>query len=130
MSNSLEDFTTAIPRLFLAGGTDVGAPQHALGSPPTRGVWVVTGIDVYPGIQPNNGDFQLLGNSLHWPVANAIVYQVQQSQNFPGPFSWRGKLPMWHGDFGLTASSSVPGSWLVWGYETLDFWLDWYQDQQ
>lgn len=124
MTETLADFETAIPRVFFAGGVNIGQDFVANSSPGQQRAWVVQGIDAYPGIQPNNGDLQVIASSDSWPIASAIIFQVQQSANFPGPFYWRGALPFLHGNFTFRVSSTVQFAFVVWGVSTYDFTFD------
>jgi hypothetical protein len=119
------DFSIAVPKLFLYGGVGVGSSVSATSSPPVGMAWVITGIDAYPNVQPNNGSFDVLAQSDNNGTGQFTLYQVQQSQNFPGPFAWRGQVALFHGSFSLRASATVPFTFTVWGYETYNFLEDW-----
>lgn len=65
--------------------------------------WLILGVDMYPNSQPNNGivtaGIQLAGNT-------QTIFQVAQSTNFPGPWSWRGIIPF-HGTGTTTALDNL-----------------------
>lgn len=85
---------------------------------------MIQGLDVYAGTQPDNGDFQIFLGSIGWPVAGGLFYRVQQSANFPGPYFWRGNVPIFHGNNSIQAGSTVPFDFVIWGTETLDYTVD------
>lgn len=85
---------------------------------PTGMVFLIEGMDAYPSVQPNNGDLQV--TSSQWPAA---LFLVQQSQNFPGPFFWRGRIPIFTLDQ-IFVSASVAFGVTIWGSWVPDFTID------
>lgn len=81
-------------------------------------------MDFYPTIQPNNGDLQVFASSVNWPIASPVIYAVQQSANFPGPFFWRGQLPFFFGNNTFEVEATVGFNFTVWGVTTYDFTAD------
>jgi hypothetical protein len=118
------DLSAAMPQVMWTGTVNSGQPAIAENVPPTDFVWIVLGIDVYAGVQPNNGDFSLTATGSGPGGGSYTIYQIQQSQNFPGPFAWRGIHPIFPGWANLTASSSVEFAFVVWGLVTPNYTLD------
>jgi hypothetical protein len=87
-------------------------------------VYLIEGIDLYPTIQPNNGDCVVTIDAAAQLGGPFTAYAVQQSQNFPGPFHWRGALPI-HDQTGyIMVSGSVPFTFSIWGRRLPDFTQD------
>lgn len=111
------------PRWFWSIATNVEGFQNGPG-PVGPITWLVRGIDLYPGIQPNNGAISV-GLSLAG-AGTQTIFEVQQSANFPGPFSWRGLIPFF--GTGLTfpldtffLENNVPVTASVWGLQVPAF---------
>lgn len=117
------DFSLARPKAFWAGGVDASTNFLANTFPGQGRCWLIQGIDAYPNVQPNNGDFvvQVEGVGI---VGQHTLFQVQQSANFPGPFFWRGCVPMFFGNNLLEVTATVSFDFFIWGTETVDFTLD------
>lgn len=113
------DFTQIYPATVLNGITDSGSSLGPWTPPDAEFGFLLLGIDAYPQTQPNNGDF-IAEMSLGFSVTY-IVFQVQQSANFPGPFSWRGCIPMYHNAMELSIGSSVGFASNAWGF-FLPYW--------
>jgi hypothetical protein len=73
------------------------------------------GLDAYPTVQPNNGDFVFEATGSGPGGGTTVLYQVQQSQNFPGPFSWRGMVPIYPGYASLDVTATVGFNFIIWG---------------
>lgn len=71
--------------------------------------FLIQGIDVYATVQPNNGSFNLTFLS-----TGATILLIQQSANFPGPYYWRGNVPL-PALQSLFATATVPFVYSIWG---------------
>lgn len=116
----------ARPKVFWVGQVPSGT-GFLSGPGPVGGTsWLILGIDLYAGEQPNNGDMQI---SQQVSGGANTIFLVQQSQNFPGPFMWRGLYPfIGTGTTSpldlLEASGSVPFGFSVWGLSLPTFDAD------
>jgi hypothetical protein len=71
--------------------------------------FLIQGIDVYANVQPNNGSF-----SLTYLSSGTTILLIQQSANFPGPYYWRGNVPL-PALQSLLATGTVPFVFSIWG---------------
>lgn len=106
------------PAIVIARPVGGGSSFGPVSVVPTGIALLVEGMDAYPAIQPNNGDL-VVQNS----TSGAVLWQVQQSQNFPGPFAWRGTLPLFTLDE-IFVSASVGFNFVMWGTFVPDFTVD------
>lgn len=113
----------AVPHTFWAG-SNTGTLQN-LQLPANSGqVRLVLGIDVYATNQPANGEISLVYmDHLYFP-SGYVVLQLQQSQNFPGPFYWRGLFPVYDTAGLLQWNGFVPFSFVMWGVRVPDWQVD------
>lgn len=117
------DVELATPALFISGSVIAGDNSHVLNPPPSGLIFLIQGIDAYPEVQPNNGDFvvtYLFGGG----TGQATLFQVQQSANFPGPFEWRGQIPFYAGSGQINITSTVPFAFTIWGLSVPNFISD------
>lgn len=110
------------PKRLAAGTSDLGSPANPIAWTSAGLIFLLLGIDAYGTTQPNNGTFQVF---LELPGNGSIVlYQVQQSANFPGPFFWRGLIPLYPNEQELQVSSTVGFEFSLWGAIVPDFTVD------
>lgn len=118
-----ETVTNAVPATFWAGNVTSGTATLTL-SQNTGRVRLVMGIDIFCENQPANGSITLLyQDHAHVPSSFAVI-QVQQSQNFPGPFYWRGLFPVYDTAALLQWEASVPFSYVIWGCHVPNWEID------
>lgn len=79
---------------------------------------LVEGLDAYGVVQPNNGDL-VVQNA----ATGVVLWQIQQSQNFPGPFYWRGVMPLFQSDQ-ILVTATVGFNFVLWGTFVPDFTID------
>jgi len=112
----------AVPRIMLHGLVTAGVTLDA-GQPVNAGYgFVLIGMDAYPTQQPNNGDLIVTAGSTGPGIQAPIIWQIQQSQNFPGPFAWRGLLPIYDNPGVFAVTSTVPFNFQAWGVQ-LPRWI-------
>lgn len=106
------------PAIILSHGAGPGSSFGPTSLVPAGMGFLIWGIDAYPVVQPNNGD--LVVSDTQWP---SPLFQVQQSQNFPGPFYWRGQIPIFPLD-AISVNASVGFNVTIWGAWVPDFTID------
>lgn len=106
------------PAILLARAVGPGSSFGPVGVVPPGMAFLINGIDGYPTVQPNNGNLIVENTNV-----SAVLFQVQQSANFPGPFAWRGEIPLFTLDE-LFVSASVGFNVLIWGAWVPDFTVD------
>lgn len=112
-------FDQLTPVIFLAGDLTSSTTLGPYTGTGPGYLFAVTGMDAYPGVQPNNGDLQVVDS-----ISGYVLWRVQQSANFPGPFSWRGWLPFNFSPVSISAEAAVPFSFLMWGVIVPDYTQD------
>lgn len=121
---SLPELSQAYPALLYSGSTDLGNTFTSAIPSNSGHVRLVLGIDAYPNVQPNNGNFQVTLQTAVSGSSVYVAYRAQQSQNFPGPFHWRGLAPIPDSYRLITVSSTVPFDFAIWGLIVVDWTWD------
>lgn len=117
----------AVPVVFWAGVLQT-APVDLQLVQNSGKIRLILGIDVYPINQPANGAIDLSYEDHVYFPTSVSVFSVQQSQNFPGPFQWRGLFPIYDTAALLQWTGSVPFNFLIWGVRVPDWQTDLGQD--
>ena len=117
------DLTQLIPKVLVSGGVDASHTVTFSNPVQVGTVFLICGIDAYPAVQPNNGDFSV-GEILGGSGGSYVIYQVQQSANFPGPFSWRGIFPILSSVADVQVTATVAFNFNIWGLLVPDFTQD------
>lgn len=117
-------FDQLTPAVFATGHVVLGAGLGPFQNSHPGRIFLLAGIDVYADTQPNNGTFEV-GVNFPGPGGGGYInYRVQQSQNFPGPFFWRGVLPLFPNAEFLQVTSSVGFDFVMWGFWVPDYTQD------
>lgn len=106
-----------VPRILLRGFVSAGAGINTGNAVAAGYGFLLLGMDAYPGVQPNNGDLIVTITEAGPGGDSFTLWQIQQSQNFPGPFYWRGFYPIYDNEGTVSVSSTVPFAVNLWGFQ-------------
>jgi hypothetical protein len=105
---NLPPLTPAFPFVLDQAAVSSGTSHTTFNRSPGHD-FLIQGIDVYATVQPNNGSF-----NMSYESTGTTILLIQQSANFPGPYYWRGTLPL-PGLQNLFTTATVPFVFSIWG---------------
>lgn len=97
------------PRVLLSRFVGPGSSFGPAPLVPTQRIFLLWGMDAYGTVQPNNGNLTFQNSTTGF-----VMWEIQQSENFPGPFYWRGQIPLFPAD-NFFVSATVGFNINFWG---------------